>query len=176
MGKVTDLSRHVAHRVLGNRQWLRGQLIELNASVAPSKVLEIGSGKPADGAYVYSMVDTFPEAEFVMSDVNPDFGHKVVDVTDIPWTDEFDVVLCVSVLEHLLDPRAAASSIRACLRPDGIAAIAVPFVYPLHDEPADYWRFTEHGLREILGGFAQTEIRVRGPRKLPTGLLALAKR
>jgi SAM-dependent methyltransferase len=142
----------------------------------PGTVLEIGSGKPENGEYVYSMHRVFPDDNVRMSDIVPDFGHEVIDVTAMEFVEEFDAIICLSVLEHLPDPAAAVDAMHRALKPGGSVLIGVPFAYPLHDEPADYWRFTEHGLRLLTSGYAEVEVHRRGPRKLPSGLLAVARR
>ena len=38
---------------------------------------------------------------FVQSDLNPDYGHLVVDVTSMDFDSEYDAILCISVLEHV---------------------------------------------------------------------------
>ena len=169
------------HAVLGNRKWVEARLGEFAAkgidrSSGPGNVLEIGSGKPVDGEFVYSMRHVFPHDEVRMSDIVADFGHEVIDVTAMHFDAEFDAIICLSVLEHLPDPAAAVGSMRRALKPGGSALIGVPFAYPLHDEPADYWRFTEHGLRRLTTGYAHVDIHRRGPRRLPSGLLAVARR
>lgn len=168
-------AKSVASAAVGNRRWLRGYLEELGPAFAGKRVLEIGSGKPVDGAYPYSMVELFPTAgEFVMSDIEANFGHSVVDLTNVQFRDEFDLLLCISVLEHIPDVRSAVDGIHTLLKPGGTAFVAVPFAYPLHDEPHDYWRFTEHGLRNLFEGFDNVRVGHRGLRKLPTGLLLTA--
>ena len=52
--------------------------------------------------------------------------------------------------------------------------MAVPFAFPLHDEPQDYYRFTRHALERLLGGFASVEVEVHGPAKMPFGHLVIA--
>lgn len=171
------VARFGAHQILGNRSWLRGHLDTFANEVKPERVLEIGSGKSEDGAFSYSMQPVFPDARtFTMTDINPDYGHLVLDVTDFTVEEPFDAILCISVLEHLPEPRLAIERLHAAMRPGGTAVIGVPFAYPLHDEPADYWRFTEHGLRLLLERHFSVRILRRGPRKMPTGLLAFAQR
>jgi SAM-dependent methyltransferase len=168
--------KYGAHAVLGNRKWLTKELVDVRRRSSPNRILEIGSGKPVGDRYPYSMQHLFPGTEFLCTDIVPDYGHTVVDVTRMQFDNEFDLILCISVLEHVVKPSLAATRLTAALRDGGCAVVAVPFVYPLHDEPYDFWRFTEHGLREVLSPFSSVEIRRRGPRKLPSGLLALAWR
>jgi SAM-dependent methyltransferase len=61
----------------------------------------------------------------------------------------FDTVAILDVLEHVPDPQACLCEIHRVLKPAGVALIHVPYLYPLHDEPFDFWRLTEHGLRSI---------------------------
>ena len=36
------------------------------------------------------------------------------------------------------------------MKPQGIFYISIPFVYPVHDAPHDFRRYTAYGLRELL--------------------------
>ncbi len=178
---LMNAARAGVHVVLGNRKWVERHLTTfaetgVDRSGGPGNVLEIGSGKPENGEYVYSMRHVFPHDNVRMSDIVPDFGHEVIDVTAMEFDSEFDAIVCLSVLEHLPDPAAAVDAMYRALKPGGSALVGVPFAYPLHDEPADYWRFTEHGLRRLMAGFDGVEIHHRGPRQLPSGLLAIARR
>lgn len=46
-------------------------------------------------------------------------------------------------------------------RPDGRLLVTVPFVCELHEEPYDFYRYTNHGLRHLLehAGFTGIEVR-----------------
>lgn len=60
-----------------------------------------------------------------------------------------DTVLLLDVLEHIENPKKAIAEIERVLRPEGRLIIQVPFMYPLHDEPFDFQRWTIHGLRVL---------------------------
>lgn len=171
------LARSVAHVLLGTRGWSDTAAVQIARARPGLKVLEIGSGRQDLGRNAYSLRDAFPpDAEFVQSDVNPAFGHRVVDVTDMGIEEEFDLVLCMYVLEHVFDVQAAVTNMRRALKPGGRLLIAVPHIYPYHDEPIDFWRFTEHSLRELCRGFSAVEIGHKGPRRFPKALLVTATR
>jgi SAM-dependent methyltransferase len=69
-------------------------------------------------------------------------------------TEQFDVVICEQVLEHVADPSAAASNLRGLAVPGGHVIVSTPFLVRVHELPAygmpDYWRFTPRGLRVLL--------------------------
>lgn len=67
---------------------------------------------------------------------------------------QFDVVICEQVLEHVVDPVAAARNLRGLLKPGGLAMVSTPFLIRIHELPMygmkDYWRFTPRGLATLL--------------------------
>lgn len=88
-----------------------------------------------------------------------------------------DVVTLLDVLEHLGEPERAVAEVRRILRPGGVCLIHVPFLYPLHDEPYDYSRWTHHGLARRLSGQGFDEVMCRpttGPVETASALLAMA--
>ena len=66
----------------------------------------------------------------------------------------FDSVILLDVLEHLPAPDSAMAEMHRVLKPCGILVLQVPFLYPLHDEPDDFQRWTEHGLRALFDAYA----------------------
>lgn len=62
----------------------------------------------------------------------------------------FDVVICEQVLEHVRNPWAAVRTLGNLCRPGGHIVVSTPFLIKVHNEPADYWRFTVAGLRLLL--------------------------
>jgi SAM-dependent methyltransferase len=119
-----------------------------DAAVAPhasqGRTLEVGAyGRPSYGRL-------FPNR--VGIDIRPGPGvDKVASVYDLPFADgEFDVVLCMSVLEHLEEPARAIVQMKRVLKGGGRIIVSVPFLFPIHDAPGDYWRFTKYGLRHLF--------------------------
>lgn len=75
----------------------------------------------------------------------------VADLHDLPDDlDGFDLVVCTEVLEHVEDPAVVARQLHKILLPGGELLVTVPFVGALHEEPYDFTRFTNAGLRSVL--------------------------
>lgn len=107
------------------------------------KVLDIGAGGSSYGRF-------FPNRLTI--DIDPKRKPDIVaDAHSLPFKDkEFEFVLCTEVLEHLKNPTKAINEIKRVLKNDGILILTTRFVYPIHDSPRDYWRFTKYGLRELF--------------------------
>lgn len=118
------------------------------------KTLEIGAKSKGNIQY-------FPN----LTTLNIESGEEVDIVADaenlekIIENQSFDIVLCMSMLEHVKHPIKIVENIERILKKDGIAIVSVPFIMPLHDTPQDYWRFTRYGLMELFKDFQLVEIK-----------------
>lgn len=65
----------------------------------------------------------------------------------------FSVVLCTEVLEHVPEPQRAIDELYRVLEPGGMLLLTTRFLFPIHDAPHDYFRFTKYGLRHLLRRF-----------------------
>ena len=61
-----------------------------------------------------------------------------------------DNCLLLDVLEHLPNPAKAITEVHRVLKDNGKFFVQVPFLYPIHDAPLDFQRWTEFGLIQIL--------------------------
>jgi len=93
-------------------------------------------------------------------------GHHAVDVAStayhIPFRDgAFDVVMCSSVLEHLEEPEAALREAARVLAPGGRAVYVTPFIWHIHEEPRDFYRYSRYGLEHLFAkaGFERIEVK-----------------
>jgi SAM-dependent methyltransferase len=92
----------------------------------------------------------------------------------LPFSDEcFDGVVCLEVLEHVPDPASVMSELARVLKSGGRAWISMPFLYPLHDAPFDFQRYTEYGLRRdaFRAGLEIVSLRKLGHAIRAAGLL-----
>jgi SAM-dependent methyltransferase len=63
--------------------------------------------------------------------------------------ESIDTALLLDVLEHLPQPEMCVAEIWRVLRPGGTFIVRVPFLYPLHDAPYDFHRWTIYGLQAL---------------------------
>ena len=81
---------------------------------------------------------------------------------ELPAEDnEFDCALCTAVLEHLEEPELALKECYRVLKQGGVAIYSVPFIWHLHEEPRDFYRFSKYGLKYLFEktGFEIIEIK-----------------
>jgi SAM-dependent methyltransferase len=78
--------------------------------------------------------------------------------------DSLDSILCTEVLEHVPDPLAVWREFHRLLRPGGKVLLATPMSWPGHEEPYDFYRFPEYGLRHLAreSGFEVLRLMPRG--------------
>jgi SAM-dependent methyltransferase len=115
------------------------------------RLLDIGCGSKWKQDLVGDLVDEYVglDHEGSMHD------QSVVDIFgtayEIPQPDaSFDCILCTSVLEHLEEPGAALRESARVLRPGGFALYTTPLFWHLHEQPRDFYRYTEYSLRYLF--------------------------
>jgi len=133
-----------------SNSWIRNHCKDIKG-----KVLSTGSGYDDDREGDYYR-NYFQLAEvYTTSEVSPKYGcDLVLDLRSMPEIegDYYDCVFCSGVLEHIDDFQAAFAEITRVLKPGGILLLGLPFRQAIHQSPADYWRFTEYGIKYLLRG------------------------
>jgi SAM-dependent methyltransferase len=115
------------------------------------RLLDMGCGKaPLYGAYRQYATDV-QCIDWANSLHGSDYLDKTCDLTGvIPYPDgSFDTILLSDVLEHLPEPMNCWREMSRVLAPGGKVLLNVPFYYQLHEEPHDYYRYTEFALRRF---------------------------
>ncbi len=65
-------------------------------------------------------------------------------------SEKFDTAVITAVLEHLEEPESAIRECYRILKKGGHVICAVPFIWHLHEEPRDFFRYSKYGLRHLL--------------------------
>jgi hypothetical protein len=117
-------------------------------------VVEIGARLVSPGAQ--SLRGWFPDAQrYVGVDIHPAPNVDVVGdahfLARLVGVEAVDGVFSVSVLEHLSFPWIAAGEINRALRGGGWVFHLTHQTWPVHEQPNDFWRFSDEGLKVLFG-------------------------
>jgi len=130
------------------------------AKYIKGKCLDIGAGSFSRYEELFQCKD------YIKMDIS---SGKNVDIVgraeSIPFEDNsFDSVVCTQVFEHLKYPEQAVKEIFRILKKNGYCLITVPQINELHEEPNDFFRYTNFGLIELFErqGFKTIECIQRG--------------
>jgi SAM-dependent methyltransferase len=83
-----------------------------------------------------------------------DYVDLVADAHRLPFREAaLDMVLSLSVLEHLRQPFEASDEMYRVLKPGGYIYHETNFVFPYHGYPHHYFNFSPQGLKEVFRKF-----------------------
>lgn len=122
-------------------------------------VLDIGCGnKP------YQPFFSGKDVLYLGADIK---SGELVDIlsngSKLPFRDDtFLMCLCLQVLEHTDDPKTLLDEILRVLKPNGLLFLSTHGMWPVHDAPHDFWRWTEQGIAKMLDHFNLHEIHTCG--------------
>jgi SAM-dependent methyltransferase len=120
-------------------KYLKGRLIDIGCGSKPYKDLispyvteHIGVDQ-RNTLHIQSNIDIFSSAYQIPIEEN-----------------SFDSAICTAVLEHLEEPEQALRECYRVLKSEGIAIYSIPFIWHLHEEPRDFYRFSKYGLKYLF--------------------------
>lgn len=147
--KIFDYAGFVIFRV---RPFTRAKAQEIAQEVnAGDSILEIGSGwANKQGEYYFSMKKYFigKDVDFITSDLDPNYGHRTVNIEEFNEADRFQRILCFHVLDDCYEWQRAWKNLYKAVSLEGKLYIIVPGLVPL-DYTRDRFRFTEKLLKEF---------------------------
>ena len=127
------------------------------------KILDVGAGEGEYGEY-------FKKISYTACDIKQN-KKKTIDMVGDFISDKgkfkkgyYDYVLCTQVLEHFEDPMVVFQRFNRVLKPGGKLFLTTNFIYQIHMEPNDYFRFTKYGLISLgeKNGFKVESIKPQG--------------
>ncbi|NOY77815.1 MAG: class I SAM-dependent methyltransferase [Calditrichaeota bacterium] len=119
---------------------------------AAGKLLDLGCGKvPLFQAYrelvkeniCVDWANTLHKNEYI------DFECDLTQALPFP-DEEFDTIILSDVLEHIPNPENLWREMARILAKGGHVFVNTPFYYFIHEEPHDYYRYTEFALRRFV--------------------------
>ncbi len=147
--EVPSLLRSAEHKALGT--------ITLSGTV-----LDIGGDAKSAYRSLFGGEHSFTTVN-LDTKTTPDIFHDLEE--PLPIGDStYDHVLLINVLEHIYNYRQLLSESVRVLRPHGTVSIVVPFLYPIHPSPNDFWRYSKETLvRECSAvGLSVTQVTALG--------------
>lgn len=152
-----------SHLGYSQRRRLLDADLEILCPYMKGRVLEIGNGRIGRrGKFRPPVTDV---SAWIYLDLdrskNP---HLQADMTQLPLKNSVcDTVVCLEVLEYVVQYETALREIFRILKPGGKLILSTPFLHRA-DSLQDYWRFTEHILRHLLKtvGFNVLSIKTQG--------------
>ena len=145
-GAIEGAVASAAKRELGNTSSPDRRALDVGCGGQPFRRLLETSG------FKYHAIDTQAQPDVKLDAVcaiDEPLPPSLIQLADAG----FELVLCTEVLEHVLDWPSAWANLHRLLAPGGRLIITCPFVYPLHEEPYDFWRATPHSLRRFAERF-----------------------
>lgn len=128
-----QIERRILHRWFSSMS-VNGALIDLGGGASP---------------YLPSLPDSL---DTVSVDIDGDNRTSVIaDAHRIPFCDSsFDAAICTNILEHLRDPELCIEELARILKSGAELVVVVPFMFRVHPNPEDHWRFTGQCLERLF--------------------------
>jgi SAM-dependent methyltransferase len=121
------------------------------------KVLDFGGGEKAE--YRHIIQCTLYQSVNIDSGIEPTY---VIGIGEpIPCGDgSFDTVISMNTLEHIFDVQFVLNELSRVLRPGGKLLLSVPFLFPVHGHPDDFFRPTSSWFQQALtkAGLSKVEV------------------
>ncbi|WP_026970210.1 class I SAM-dependent methyltransferase [Algoriphagus terrigena] len=136
---------------------LDGELLDIGCGEMPYKNEILGKSN----VNTYTGIDIYGALEYKRG-VKPDY---LWDGIKMPFDDaSFDSGIATEVLEHCPDPHLTLTEINRVLKRDSPLVLTVPFLWPTHEAPHDYFRYTPFAIQRLLeqSGFVNVEINCLG--------------
>lgn len=153
------------------RSFLKKEVAVLPIS---GRVLIVGAG--GDCESVIRQAGKSNLLQFETIDIDPNRKPTIIgDVHTFSFTKNFfDAIIVSEVIEHFKDPRIGVCNLYRSLKSGGRIIASVPFIFPTHDLPADYFRYTSSGLKELFDNF--NDLKILKKNNWPEAILVLLSR
>jgi SAM-dependent methyltransferase len=121
------------------------------AAAVPEGALVLDAG--AGDAPYKSLVQhaRYESADFEKVDKPYASSTYVCDLQSIPVEDgRFDFILFNQVMEHLPEPKLVLAELHRVLKPGGRMIYTGPLFYEEHEQPYDFYRYTQFGVQHLF--------------------------
>jgi SAM-dependent methyltransferase len=141
---------------------------KINNSIAESltykgRVLDLGCGTSPYREIILKLADEYIGVDWKNSLHDQSNVNVFADLCKpLPFEDNYaDTVVSFQVMEHLPEPLLFLQESFRILKSDGAILITVPFMWHVHEEPHDYFRYTKYGLEYMLNKAGFVDINIK---------------
>lgn len=126
------------------------------------KTIDFGAKSP-NASYYRHIYHTNTTLFFVdLHKVENDTNSFRIDLEeDFHLPTQYDNALLFNVLEHIYNHKKLLLNIHNALRKDGRIHGVVPFIFPYHADPEDYFRYTHTAIFRLLSESGYSQISVK---------------
>lgn len=131
--------RALYHKLYAHAPHLLGRVLDFGCGTGPYQALLTSATE-----YIGLEYDSPENRRYKRADI-------YYDGQTIPLDDaSIDSVLSTQTLEHVPNPEQIVTEWARILRPGGQLLLTMPFMWPEHEMPYDFQRYTTNGLRKLL--------------------------
>lgn len=160
MKKIHDFSFQIISRLPSisglARRKITSEFLKTICRNADEKlsVLDIGSGI-RNWSFVFS-ADDLVKYDTVELDRELEATYRG-DFTQLEFDTYYDLVIATEFIEHISDPRSFFKKVHSVLSDSGVLLISFPFLFKIHANPDDYFRYTESGVRAVSSEYFEVD-------------------
>lgn len=133
-------------RIFLNLALEKGELPRLSG-----KIIDLGA-KSAEHSY-FRFLEKDENADFHFCDFFSE-GPKLMKINlEKPFSaglEDFSFVLCFNTIEHIFNTKNLLGESAKILKKGGVFMGCVPFLYPYHADPDDFYRYTHSSLTKLF--------------------------
>ncbi len=134
---------------------IRGSFLDVGCGIMPYRDMIL-----KDAPFITRYIGLDIETDIYKAPVDLRWDGKRIPLADA----SVDCAMATEVLEHCPEPLVVLKEIRRVLRPGGVFFFTVPYIWPLHDAPHDFFRYTPFALEKLLmdAGFEHAQVKALG--------------
>lgn len=152
------LQRHILHF----EARIEVELASFGSQCGPlDRVLDAGAGECQYASFFRST--QYTAVDLGIGDTNWSYTEldALSDLLLLPFRDNtFDAAFNVVTLEHVTDPAQVVRELFRCLKPGGRLLLVTPMEWEEHQQPHDYFRYTQFGLEHLTRSAGFVDIRI----------------
>ena len=127
-------------------------------------ILDLGSSRNRFPSYYDHFKNIDREKVITVDVVRDNRPHVLADLErNLPFKDNsVHCVIMFNLLEHIYHHLNLCSEVYRVLEKGGICYIFVPFLHRIHEDPYDYFRYSEKALSRLLGEAGFNNVTIEG--------------